>query len=908
MVKKNITIISIILLIAFIGLLLLYLKRNVIYEETDPIYAVPVTAGFIFQISNPSETRVTWFENTSYAHELDHFELFKTLKAVNDYIDSSSVFKHPTTKAFLSRTCIVSLHPGKSGQHDWHVAIPLKNHKEERELLKIIESATPGNDPLKAGNTEIFALKGSVIPAEAFAASYNGVFMLSNQSRLIEASTKQLSEEISVLDDTAFRSIHKTSLTSKDFSVYINFKAAHEIAVPLLNDKQWSEDFIAGIGSWSELDVEIHGDAISLNGFMISNQEALFAVLFRGIPAKKPEIPQIIPADTRFLINYSFSNTNRFRQNLLGYIEAGEKTDDFKQASDQFQTTHGQRFEDLFFSFLDGEGAFIYAQPGTSDSEGNHYLVFNTTGQAKTLEIISLINKDKPVELTRWIDLDEQTRFPVYAGIQTPMMSELWGPLFPRVPSACFSFYRNYLIFADSPEALKTIFYSTVLNKSLANHPYYSSFTENFSFNENLFIFAEIPYLFPMAQKILKPEVFHPTHDQTNALSRFYGLGIQLSSAQKMVYTSIYANYTPQRDREPRTIWQSRLDSTIIGKPALVDNHNTGEKEILVQDKHNNLYLINNMGRVLWKRPLEGPVLSEFYQIDFYKNNKLQYLFNTKERLYLIDRNGNHVAKYPISLPAHATNGLTVYDYDNNKEYRIFLALSDNRVYLFDKDGNRNPGWSLPNTEGTVSTPVQFVTTGGRDYIVFSDQYRNYLLDRRGQTRVVPARSFIRNPQSLFYLETQNGTSQLVTTTTTGTLARISLPSGQCSFQELFECPETHYFTLINTGLDNRYLYVTKNRVVAFNSAAQKKMEVSFDRSIRTHADLYQFTANDIKLGVVEEDGGQVHLINDDGSSYRGFPLKGNSRFSIGFLKSSAYRFNLIVGGDHNFLNNYRIE
>ena len=908
MVRKNITIISIVLLLVFIGLLLLYLKRTIIYQETDPIYAVPVNASLIFQISDPGKTKEIWFQNTSYTHELENFDLFKTLKSVNSFIDSSAVFKQPITKAFFGRSCIISLHTDDSGRNGWHIAIPLKSHTEKRELLKIFHSVAPDHDGLKTENTNIFSLKGKAIPEKIYATRFKGCLIMSNRSLLIEQSITQLNKGISVLDDESFRNIHKTSLSSKDFSVYINFEKARKTLSPLLKSNLLKPSFVAGIATWSELDVEIHGDALSLNGFMISAGDKHFATIFRGIPAKQPKIPQIIPADTRFIINYSFTNTTRFKQNLLKWIASTDTSSVFQRESDQYLAEYGQRFEDLFFSFLEDECALIYAQSGVSSAQGNHYLVFNTTGQAKTLEAIHLLNKGGQTEPSQWISLDEQTRFPVYEGIQSQMMSNLWSSLFPTTPSACFSFYRNYLIFADTPEALRTFLYSTILNKSLANHPYYSSFIENFSFNENLFIFAEIPYIFPMTKKVLNPEVFHPTNVQTEALSRFYGLGIQLSSAQSMVYASVYANYTPQRDREPRTIWQSRLDSTIIGKPALVDNHYSGEKEILVQDKHNNLYLINSLGRVLWKRPLEGPVLSEFYQIDFYRNNKLQYLFNTKDRLYLIDRNGNHVANYPIALPASATNGLTVYDYDNNNEYRIFLALSDNRIYLFDKTGNHNPGWNYPNTEGIVSTPIQYFSTGGRDYIVFSDQYRNYILDRRGQSRVVPSKSFIRNPLSLFYLETINGESRLVTTTTNGSLARIALPSGQCTFQEFFDCPDSHFFTLVNSGSDSRYVFVTEKLLISFNHEGKKKMEVLFEQPIKLHADLYQFSANDLKLGVVDQDAGKVHLINDDGTSYRGFPLRGNSRFSIGFLKSSTYRFNLIVGGDHNFLNNYRIE
>ena len=148
--------------------------------------------------------------------------------------------------------------------------------------------------------------------------------------------------------------------------------------------------------------------------------------------------------------------------------------------------------------------------------------------------------------------------------------------------------------------------------------------------------------------------------------------------------------------------------------------------------------------------------MSEIYQIDFYRNNKLQYLFNTPTKLYLLDRNGNHVAKYPFSLPEKASSGLSVFDYDSNRDYRIFLPLNDRKVYLFDKTGARVPGWNIPQTEGIVSQPVQFFRSSGSDYIIFSDKYRNYIMDRRGNNRVTPQKSFVRNSKSPFFIEHPN--------------------------------------------------------------------------------------------------------------------------------------------------------
>ncbi len=116
------------------------------------------------------------------------------------------------------------------------------------------------------------------------------------------------------------------------------------------------------------------------------------------------------------------------------------------------------------------------------------------------------------------------------------------------------------------------------------------------------------------------------------------------------MYHSVSLKYTAQIKEKALTVWESLLDTAVIIKPALVINHNTQEKEIFVQDASHKIYLINSTGRILWEQTLEGPIMSKIAQVDFFKNGKLQYLFNTADKLHLIDRNGNYVERYPVTL------------------------------------------------------------------------------------------------------------------------------------------------------------------------------------------------------------------------------------------------------------------
>ena len=70
--------------------------------------------------------------------------------------------------------------------------------------------------------------------------------------------------------------------------------------------------------------------------------------------------------------------------------------------------------------------------------------------------------------------------------------------------------------------------------------------------------------------------------------------------------------------------------------------------------------------------------------------------------MHILDRNGNYVERYPVKLRAPATNGLAVFDYENNKDYRLFICGNDRLVYLYDKSGNTVKGWKQFKTNGEV--------------------------------------------------------------------------------------------------------------------------------------------------------------------------------------------------------------
>lgn len=185
--------------------------------------------------------------------------------------------------------------------------------------------------------------------------------------------------------------------------------------------------------------------------------------------------------------------------------------------------------------------------------------------------------------------------------------------------------------------------------------------------------------------------------------------------------------------------WSVSVGAPIIAGPFLLTDHLSRTKQVLVQDKKYRIHLITCTGKTLWQRELDGPVKGGVEQVDRYKNGKLQMILNTADRVYLIDRNGENVTGFPLSLPEKASAPLSVFDYDGRKDYRVLVPTVGARLLNFDIAGKVTEGWTPPRTPVVCTLPVEHLRIRGKDHLLLVDRNGGItVLDRRGAPRYTP--------------------------------------------------------------------------------------------------------------------------------------------------------------------------
>ena len=115
---------------------------------------------------------------------------------------------------------------------------------------------------------------------------------------------------------------------------------------------------------------------------------------------------------------------------------------------------------------------------------------------------------------------------------------------------------------------------------------------------------------------------------------------------------------------------------------------------------------------------LESKIMGDIKQVDAYKNNKFQMVFNTDSKLHIIDILGNEIDGFPIRFNYLATNSVSVLDYDKNKDYRFLIAGNDFKIHNYNVLGKGVSGWIYPMVNAHINRPLSHFAINGLDYIM----------------------------------------------------------------------------------------------------------------------------------------------------------------------------------------------
>ena len=745
-----------------------------------------------------------------------------------------------------------------------------------------------------------------------------GMVLVSNSELYVEDAVNQLSNPSEDEKDGAprFKNMNRYFFAGAGLNVFLNTTCFSDL-LPLLLQKDFiaKQTNIAKWFKWGALDGEIKPSGVSFNGFVhYDGLKAAFPVAFKGQLPQDSKLDAVMPADVKSVSILALSDVKNYLASLETYRYGAGQIENVRKRKQEFARLFGDKLDEEWQALLKGEwGKGTLSYDASRKQEEGIVVVHVKAGSLarglleKMLKSYASKSGISETSLYRSFALDKDKKVSYFKMPVPDFAGVMWGYVLGGIATNYVLVEDNYVVFSSSERGLQVFASDYMRRLSVRDQEWYQKLRTKLSSKFNWMYLSEMVAMLPYYELVTKGVLRELLERNKEGMEVFSSLGLQWVCEGDMLYHTLFLSTEEVEQKQAQIMWQTRLDARMSMKPAIVVNHNTGERELFVQDEGNTIYLINDVGRILWKLPIDGKINSEVYQVDMFKNGKLQYLFSTPGHLYLIDRNGNYLPRFPLAFKSPCERGISVADYENNKNYRVFAPGADHHVYLYEVSGNFVKGWDVPKSDNDIVSKIYHFRVEGKDYLVYADRYRLYILDRKGKERVKVSTLLNLSANTSLYLTKQNGQMKMAFMDANGEIVLVNF-RGQVERIKGEEMIDGGMFNVedVNNDGQDEFIYTLKNRIVVMDNKGKLLFEKHWEDSELDFPYIYRFSARDSRIGIMDGKGERLFLLDMKEVS-KGFPIRGNSPFSIAFGDNGSAGFYLFAGSDGTHLLKYRV-
>ncbi|MDR0765471.1 MAG: hypothetical protein LBF09_00850 [Odoribacteraceae bacterium] len=698
-------------------------------------------------------------------------------------------------------------------------------------------------------------------------------------------------------------------------NVFVNATCLAEL-LPLYLDKV----ALAGI-SWGALDGYISPGGFTFSGLVRPGPTIRsFPGLLQGQRAAGIRLDGLLPADVKAVSVLRLSDAGKYLADLERYRSAVKISDAVaarkREYARWFGASTGDEWQELFGGEI-AKGVMDVLPAGEEEGVIVVLLKSGNKGERLLQEMIARHARQAGGggDSTRHVYQVDQKQVVYYTMPAPDFCSVTWGDAFDGMPARYALVQENYLVLASSRAAVQRFARDYFRHSSARDAPWYKRVKERLGVNHNWIHVSSTAAMLPLYRQQARGAWAAYLRANGDRLAGVSSWGYRWSGEEGMLYASLAASVEKVERQATRLMWQTRLDADVAMKPAVVKNHVTGERELLVQDRDNTLYLVSDLGLISWKLPVQGAINSEIYQVDFYKNGKLQYLFSTPTHLYLVDRNGAFLPRYPLPLRSRCEVGITLFDYENNRDYRVAAPGVDRHLYLFGLDGNPVKGWDVPACDNPVVSRVHHFRVEGRDYLVVLDRHRLYMLDRRGKHRARVMQHFDAPAGTPLYASRRGGKAVVCFADARREARWVDFEGNAGSWKSAAGGTLPYHLNVGDVNADgaDEWIFTSGESLAIHDGQGRLLLEKRREGAALGFPYIYRFSARDARVGMLDSARGQLLLTagTRDDEQHEGFPLPGVTPFSIAFHGGGgddAAGFYLFTGGAGGYLLKYRVR
>ena len=720
--------------------------------------------------------------------------------------------------------------------------IAFSNYGKEEKAITVIHKRTKDSSYLKY--EKIIYSGKTIFKFQKANTEFYKTFIQNNtivgDSRIvIENCIRNYQQQKKGINEDNFKEIVRTADQKRGINLFLKGEPKFEGKPIFKNLPLFPKIF----ESWSSLDVDIENEIIEIDGaFKIRDSLGEVSGLLKNIEPIDFLVSKSVPNTYDSFLIFNIDDLNKFEINFKRLVE-------YKNFS----------IKKVDLSFLE-----FVNQIALVKNNNEHQIIFHTLNEGLSNKMIVDETKEFNYRNVKFFKL-----------LKPPPELKLFTSVIANENDVKWiSYLDEFIFFSETQNGIKSLIASykdgQVVEKTSLNSFYEKSLSNRFntlwiSKTKNLLVTPQNSNFL----KDINTKKFPLIGFQTKVDGDFVIFNIRLQKFS-----------TNENENDLKRKFIVDLENEILNTPQWIKNHRTKEKDFIVQDFKNKLYLYSNEGILYWKKDINESIIGKVKQVDLFKNGKLQIAFRTNKKLFILDRNGKNVNPFPIKIPiSKHINPLSVFDYDKNRNYRFLLA-QDNNVTMYDKNGKKVNGFKFKKTNSPIINSPKHIRFGSKDYILIQEQDGNLqILNRQGKTRIKVKGEINFSREEIYpYLGTFTGTDL------DGNLIQIDTRGN-----------------ILSSNLDlskNHKILIDYESLVTLseNKLTIKGIPITLPYGNYTNPNVYKF--NDIiYITTTDIESEKVYLFKENGKTVKGFPVYGTTSASLSKSKKSN-QLELVVGSE----------
>ncbi|QNL22951.1 hypothetical protein HZR84_13710 [Hyphobacterium sp. CCMP332] len=900
--NKNILVYIVLLIVVFFVAFLSYYLGS---RKTENTYSfIPGNAVMVWESLNTYKS-IERLKGGSVWNNLEQTTFYESIQKRLTIIDSATKNKNDLSFILKDKYFRCSMHITSNNDFDFIFYLPLRS-KDEKQFYRLVIEKFEASDKHNISERAYQKIPITTIKNKQSGDQFS---FIQYQNHLIGSMTPFLIEDvirhISDKKEMSFYDINKKNfevarINNDDGDLYININRFAEFLKCFTKD-EYSEDLdlIKLFSESSFYDLSVKGEKIYLNGSSIPSKGINnFLDIFKNESGNALDLAPYLPMNTAIYYGFSFDNGISFQQNFKTFLKNSGQNEILESWYNL--SVDENIYIEKIFEFLGTHFAYVTLE-SVNPAKPIHLFYMQSNDPNSNLDYLDAIStKFSKIEDGN-IPFEED-----YGGVK---ISEMMKADYPQL---AFSKYfggfdkcyylkiHDYIIFVNDIAAARQLIDDINDEKVWGKSVKQNLFLEEVIQKTNVNIIINTARSWSLIKNVTSDYWKELIENNSESLKRFEMIALQYEYLDEKFYTGAVIQHkktvvSEKKSKEYlKTLLNRRFDHTLITKPKVVRNFTDNSLEILVQDTQKQLHLLNKSGIVKWTKQLDGQLLPEsIYQLDYYKNGKLQYCFSDDKNIYLIDRNGNYIEDFPKRITKDANQELkyfNVIDYDNSKNYRFICSDNKGQVFITDKNGKKLESWNPLKLNSELASKPQHTRMLDKDIIVLLT--KNGKLDLRKRN----GKSYSSFPLDLYnrvntdyYIDLGKDfkSSKIHIIDEEGLLRSVNFNGDILSEIQFFRPTKETKFELISDGLGKSYCIVRfDNDVINFYRPDNKPIfDIAGDPN--SIIQYYNFGADNEVFVIIDRNTKLVSFLNSKGENLN--PEKIQSSNKIGLMYFDSY-------------------